>query len=63
MYIVSDIYFGINYSIKIVKRRKFKNSFSRIVLHGFLKKTLIIREYFMINISIHTLQTKKKYFG
>ena len=38
MYIVSDIYFGINYSIKIVKRRKFKNSFSRIVLTWGFKK-------------------------
>ena len=36
--IISDIYFGINYSIKIIKKKNFKNSFSRIVLTWGFKK-------------------------
>ena len=38
IYIISDIYFGINYSVKIIKRKNFKNSFSKIVLTWGFKK-------------------------
>ncbi len=38
IYIVSDVYFGINYSIKTVTSKQFKNSFSRIVLTWGFKK-------------------------
>ena len=60
IYILLDIYYGINYSIKTVTRRQFKNSFSRIVLTWGFKKTLIIKVYFMINISTHIPLNKKK---
>ena len=36
--IISDIFFGINYSIKIIKKKNFKHSFSRIVLTWGFKK-------------------------
>lgn len=38
LYILSDIYFGINYSIEIIKKKNFKNSFSRIILTWGFKK-------------------------
>jgi len=37
-FVMSDIYFGINYSIKIVKNEKFRNTFSKIVLSWGFKK-------------------------
>ena len=36
--IISDIYFGINYSIKIIKKQNFENSFSKIILSWGFKK-------------------------
>ena len=36
--IISDIYFGINYSIKIIKKHNFENSFSKIILSWGFKK-------------------------
>ena len=36
--IISDIYFGINYSIKIIKPKNFENSFSKIILSWGFKK-------------------------
>ncbi len=38
LYIISDIYFGINYSIQIIKKKNFKNFFSRVVLSWGFKK-------------------------
>lgn len=37
-YILADVYFGINYSIKIIKKKNFKNTFSRIILTWGYKK-------------------------
>ena len=50
-YIISDIYFGINYSIKIIKNKDFKNSFSKIILtwgfqKDFDKKGVFYDKYF-----------------
>ena len=38
IYIFADIYFGINYSLEIIKNKNFKNYFSRIVLTWGFKK-------------------------
>ena len=57
-FVISDIYFGINYSIKIVKNEKFRNIFSKIILSWGFKKILITGS-FTINILIQIHQIKK----
>ena len=57
--IISDIYFGINYSIKIIKKKNFKNSFSRIVLTWGFKKTLIMRVFYDKYFNTYSSSQKK----
>ena len=46
IYIFADIYFGINYSLEVIKNKNFKNSFSKIILTWGFKKDFDIKGVF-----------------
>ena len=46
IYIFKDIYFGINYSLEVIKNKNFKNSFSKIILTWGFKKNFDLKGVF-----------------